>query len=74
VHGDNELRQWIAEGGIPRISEHPIGRIFVRRQVIKMPAFAHGHVESPEDIDALMAYVRWIRAGSWRGLARMAAR
>jgi len=74
VHGDNELRQWIAEGGIPRISEHPIGRIFVRRQVIKMPAFAHGHVESPEDIDALMAYVRWIRAGSWRSLARMAAR
>ena len=39
-----------------------------------MPAFGHGHLQSPEDIDALMAYVRWIRAGSWRGLARMAAR
>ena len=69
VRDDGELRQWIGEGGIPRISEHPIGRIFVRRQVIKMPAFAHGHVQSAEDIDALMAYVRWIRAGSWRTLA-----
>ena len=74
VRDDGELRQWIGEGGIPRISEHPIGRIFVRRQVIKMPAFAHGHVESPQDIDALMAYVRWIRAGSWRSLSQMAAR
>jgi len=73
VRDDGELRQWIAEGGIPRISEHPIGRIFVRRQVIKMPAFGHGHLQSAEDIDALMAYVRWIRAGSWRSLARMAA-
>src|SRR5437667_455159 len=73
VKGERELRQWIAEGGIPRISEHPIGRIFVRRQVIKMPAFAHGHVQSPEDIDALMAYLRWIRAGSWRSLTRVAA-
>jgi len=61
VRDDAELRQWIAEGGIPRISEHPIGRIFVRRQVIKMPAFGHGHLQSPEDIDALVAYVRWIR-------------
>src|SRR5438094_533292 len=73
VRDDGELRQWIAEGGIPRISEHPIGRIFVRRQVIKMPAFAHGHVQSPEDIDALMAYLRWIRAGSWKSLTRVAA-
>ena len=73
VRDDGELRQWIGEGGIPRISEHPIGKIFVRRQVIKMPAFAHGHVETPEDIDALMAYVRWIRAGSWRSLATMAS-
>src|SRR5436309_2480379 len=73
VPADGELRQWMAEGGIPRISEHPIGRIFVRRQVIKMPAFAHGHVQSPEDIDALMAYLRWIRAGSWKSLTRVAA-
>ncbi|TMA44347.1 MAG: cytochrome c, partial [Deltaproteobacteria bacterium] len=73
VRDDGELRQWIAEGGIPRISEHPIGRIFVRRQVIKMPAFGHGHVQSPEDIDALMAYLRWIRAGSWKSLTRVAA-
>jgi len=74
VRDDGELRQWIGEGGIPRISEHPIGKIFVRRQVIKMPAFGHGHLQSPEDINALIAYVRWIRAGSWRTLAQMAAR
>ncbi len=68
VHDDEELRRWIAEGKIARIADHPIGRIFFRRQVIKMPAY--GRFRPPEDIDALVAYVRWIRAGSWRPLAR----
>ncbi|HLK13000.1 MAG TPA: c-type cytochrome [Candidatus Binatia bacterium] len=68
VRDDDELRRWIAEGKIDRIAEHPIGRIFFRRQMIKMPAY--GRFRSAEDVDALVAYVRWIRAGSWRPLAR----
>ena len=67
VHDDDELRQWIGKGALPRISEHPIGRIFFHRQAIKMPKYED--VRPKEDIDALVAYVRWIRGGSWRTLA-----
>jgi mono/diheme cytochrome c family protein len=68
VRSDEELRLWIAKGHIPRISEHPIGRFFFRRQVIKMPAY--DRFASAEDIEAIAAYVRWIHAGSWRPLVR----
>jgi mono/diheme cytochrome c family protein len=68
VRSDEELRGWIADGQIPRISEHPIGGRFFRRQVIKMPAY-RDRVPGG-DVDALMAYVRWLRAGAWRPLGR----
>jgi len=68
VRDDAELRTWIAKGEIPRIAEHPIGGRFVRQQTIKMPAY--GRFLPDPDIDALVAYVRWIRAGDWRPLAR----
>jgi mono/diheme cytochrome c family protein len=68
VHDDEELRRWIADGEIPRIADHPIGGRFFRRQAIKMPGY--GRFRSEEDIRALMAYVRWVRAGSWRPLVR----
>ena len=68
VHDDAELRTWIAKGEIPRIAEHPIGGRFVRQQAIKMPAYARFVPDA--DLDALVAYVRWIRTGAWRPLAR----
>ena len=68
VRDDEELRQWIREGAIERIAEHPVGRFFFRRQAIRMPAY--GRFLQQPDIDALVAYVRWIRAGSWRPLLR----
>jgi mono/diheme cytochrome c family protein len=64
VRSDDELRRWIADGAIPRITEHPIGGWFFRRQTSKMPAY--GKHLSPEDVDAVAAYVRWLRAGAWR--------
>ena len=64
VRTDDELRQWIADGKIDRIAEHPIGGWFFRRQTTKMPAY--GRFLAPEDVDALAAYVTWIRSGSWR--------
>ena len=64
VRGDAELHQWITEGVIPRISEHPIGGWFFRRQAVKMPAY--GRFLSPEDVAAIEAYVKWVRAGAWR--------
>ncbi len=66
VRDDEELRQWIVAGKIPRIAEHPIGRYFFERQVITMPAYER--FLAPTDVDALVAYVRWIRAGAWRPL------
>lgn len=64
VEDDDELRRWIADGRIARIAEHPIGRIFFKRQKVAMPAY--GRFLPPAEIDALVAYVRWIRNGSWR--------
>jgi mono/diheme cytochrome c family protein len=68
VRDDEELRAWIADGQIARIAEHPVGRRFFERQAIKMPAY--GRFRPAGDIDALVAYVRWLRAGAWRELAR----
>jgi mono/diheme cytochrome c family protein len=59
VHDDDELRQWIAEGRIPRIADHPVGGVFFRRQAIKMAAYGE-HV-SAADVAALAAWVRWCR-------------
>src|SRR5438132_1106230 len=66
VRGDDELRTWIAKGELARVAEHPIGGRFFKRQAIKMPAYEHFVPEA--DVEALAAYVRWIRAGSWRPL------
>jgi len=68
VRDDDELRTWITKGEIPRIVEHPIGGHFFRRQAIKMPAY--GRFVADEDVDALVAWVRWVHAGGWRPLAR----
>jgi mono/diheme cytochrome c family protein len=65
VEDDGELRAWIAEGTIARIAEHPVGGRFLERQKLQMPAYG-AHV-SDADVDALVAYVRWIRRGEWRG-------
>ena len=64
VRDDAELRAWLADGKIARIAEHPIGGWFFRRQALKMPAY--GSRLAPEEVDALVAYVRWIRSGPWR--------
>jgi mono/diheme cytochrome c family protein len=63
VRDDEELRAWIADGRIDRIAEHPIGGRFFRAQKVTMPAY--GRFLSAEDVDALTAFVRWIRAGTW---------
>jgi len=63
VHDDDELRAWIAKGELARIVEHPIGGRFLRNQTVKMPAYER--FVPAADIDALVAYVRWIRSGTW---------
>ena len=68
VRDDVELRQWLSDGKIARIAEHPIGGWFFRRQALKMPAYRDRLRK--EEIDALVTYVRWIRTGPWRAELR----
>jgi mono/diheme cytochrome c family protein len=68
VRSDAELHQWIADGAIPRITEHAIGGWFFRRQAVKMPAY--GKFLPPEDVAALETWVKWVRAGAWRAKLR----
>lgn len=64
VQNDEELRGWIVKGGIPRLLDDPAARFFIDRQRVQMPAF-ESHL-SAEEIDAIIAYVKWIAAGEWR--------
>jgi mono/diheme cytochrome c family protein len=66
VRDDDELREWIAEGHLDRIEHHPVGGIYSKRQRTQMPAY--GDFIKAEDVDALVAYVKWIRAGTWKPL------
>jgi mono/diheme cytochrome c family protein len=68
VQNDDELREWIAEGHLDRIEHHPVGGIFFKRQRIQMPSY--GDFQSADDINALVAYVKWIHAGAWKPLLR----
>ncbi len=68
VENDEELHQWIADGKIPRIAEHPVGKVFFNRQAAKMPAY--GAFVKPGEVEALAAYVKWIRAGAWTPLVK----
>jgi mono/diheme cytochrome c family protein len=58
VRDDGELREWIESGSLERVAEDPIGKRFFRRQRVAMPPF--GQFLPPEDIDALIAFVRWL--------------
>jgi mono/diheme cytochrome c family protein len=64
VQNDDELRSWIADGGIPRLRNDQVASFFLERQRIQMPAYRE-HLK-PEEIDALVAYVRWTAGGTWR--------
>jgi len=59
VANDQELREWILDGGPKRILEHPIARWFIQAQPIKMPAY-RGHITDGQ-VEAIIAYIRWLR-------------
>jgi mono/diheme cytochrome c family protein len=60
--GDAEIREWIVEGSARRLREHVVARFFMRRQAVQMPAYGR-HITEAE-IDALVAYIRWLRKGA----------
>ncbi len=60
VRGREEFRQWVRNGITARFRANPAARYFVESEQIQMPAF--GDRVSDADLDALWAYVGWVRA------------
>ncbi len=61
VRTDDELRAWILEGGISRLREDRIARFFLGRQRLQMPPYRASL--SGEDLEDIIAYIRWLRVG-----------
>lgn len=60
VRDQAEFRQWVRKGVCDRLARNPIARGFLQRQAIPMPAF--GDRVTDQELDALHAYVQWVRA------------
>lgn len=60
VASDEELRAWILEGGIARLSESRLAREFLEAQKTQMPAYRG--VLKDEEVAAIAAYIKWLRA------------
>lgn len=64
VRSDDELREWIVEGRLQRLEDNPIARHFTTGQRIQMPGYKDRLSE--EQLQALMAYVKWVNEGEWQ--------
>ena len=60
VASEGEFREWVEEGVGRRFRTNPVAQFFLKRAPLKMPAYKK-HLE-PGDVEALWAYVRWLRA------------
>ncbi len=60
VRDEREFREWVEQGMPRRLREHPVARFFLERARLRMPAYER-HL-APGDLDALWAYVRWLRS------------
>lgn len=67
VRDDSEFRQWVKNGISDRFRSNPPAKFFLDRQPIPMPAY--GDRVSDEDMDALLAYAKWVR-GNGRGRSK----
>lgn len=72
VHNNEELRQWILNGASNRFERDPLAHAVLAHEVIKMPAFK-GKI-SGDDVEALVAYIGWIRHHSRADQGRRVAR
>jgi mono/diheme cytochrome c family protein len=72
VRDDGELREWVREGMSARLRGNPAARHFLGSETIQMPAFG-SHV-SDADLEALVAYVHWVRRHPRTGRAGGAGR
>lgn len=61
VENEDELKEWILYGEINRLEKNIIAGKFLRRQVVKMPAYKD--ILSKDEINYLVSYIRWLRGG-----------
>lgn len=66
VESDEEFRQWVRDGVSERFARDPAARRFVDTQKVPMPAF--GDRIPDDDLEALLAYVGWVRANPRGGV------
>src|SRR5256712_242220 len=66
VKTTDDLREYVLDGAPRRKREDPDYRAKVEKAALRMPSYRRFVTEA--DVDALAAYVRWIRGGSWRPL------
>ncbi|HEV7517049.1 MAG TPA: hypothetical protein VGR07_12180, partial [Thermoanaerobaculia bacterium] len=59
VRSDAELRQWVKNGTPDRFRANPAARHILETEALKMPAF--GERIKDEEVEALLAYVKWVR-------------
>jgi mono/diheme cytochrome c family protein len=64
VRDDGEIREWIRDGSPRRLRDHPVAAFFMRRQVIRMPAY--GDRVSEDEARQITAYIAWLRGTSPR--------
>ena len=59
VSSEDELREWILEGGIGRLRDDRLARFFLRRQRLQMPPYRASLSE--ENLEDMIAYIAWLR-------------
>jgi mono/diheme cytochrome c family protein len=64
VRNRGEFEEWVTHGRARRIQKNPVARYFLDRQTVKMPAY--DRFLAPGDLDALWAYVEWLRDSNTR--------
>ena len=62
VRDDDEFRQWVRNGISDRFQANPPARFILNEQPIRMPAYSDRITD--QQLDALIAYVAWVRAES----------
>ena len=68
VRDSTEFREWVERGVSRRFEANPFARFFLRRAVLKMPAYEK-HLD-PMDVPGLWAYVTWLRSEALREAAK----
>src|SRR5262249_9638328 len=68
VRDSVEFRQWVEHGVSRRFAANPLAEFFLRRAVLKMPAYEK-HLDST-DVSTLWAYVTWLRSEGAHPAAR----